>query len=512
MWIGVAVNHMKRRGDMKLIIADDEDYTREGLASDIQWKNLGIDEVMQARDGKEALRIAKWFKPDIILTDIRMPKMDGIQFATDVALVLPKTRIIFMSGYVEIDYLKSAIQLSVVDYIEKPIRLENIIEAVNRAGEEVRQEEAKQQLVVDNQQLQSQKLANMLICKDNTRAVIIKKSNEVAFPVSGNYNVMLLRDREKALSRERSIREIASWFEEKGFDCLCNHLEDEDYILLLAHPIGQEIDMTRTMNSFVSIYSQFVIGVGFPVRDIMTLYMSFSAAKRALNYAYFDIETQVFEIDEHILKPSALDPRIYNEFAQVYTETPYNLKPWFDGLVHQLVMTKHYRKEQVNHLLKSFIMTIMDDNRELYEKEELTMKMEYASSIYEMRDIFNYVVELYIGKLDSMSKYSKLINDTIQYMREHYQDTSLSISQVAEYMRLSPTHINVLFKQEMAITIKQYLSKLRMDRAKELLEKEHYNISEVAQLSGYTNANYFAKVFREEMAMTPIAYRKLKNR
>ena len=111
---------------MKILIADDEDYTREGLMEEIAWEEFGIDEIMQAVNGEEALKIVKWFRPDIVLSDIRMPKMDGIAFAEEMVRLIPGSKLIFMSGYMETDYLKSAIRLSVIDYIEKPVEVSGI--------------------------------------------------------------------------------------------------------------------------------------------------------------------------------------------------------------------------------------------------------------------------------------------------------------------------------------------------------------------------------------------------
>ena len=104
---------------MKLMIVDDEEYTREGIRDSFEWSELGIQEIMLARNGKEALTIAKWFFPDIILTDIKMPQKDGIEFTEEIVRLFPECRILFMSGYVEVEYFKSALKLDVIDYIEK---------------------------------------------------------------------------------------------------------------------------------------------------------------------------------------------------------------------------------------------------------------------------------------------------------------------------------------------------------------------------------------------------------
>ena len=110
---------------MKLLLVDDEPYTREGILSIIAFDKLGIDEVFSAEDGLSGLAMAKEYQPDIILTDVRMPHLDGISMSYQIREFLPGCCIIFMSGFAEKDYLKSAIKLSAINYIEKPFRPKN---------------------------------------------------------------------------------------------------------------------------------------------------------------------------------------------------------------------------------------------------------------------------------------------------------------------------------------------------------------------------------------------------
>lgn len=104
---------------MKVLMVDDEELTREGLRMSIPWESLGISQIFMAEDGEEGLRMALELKPDIILADVRMPRMDGITMAFEIRKTLRQCRFIFISGYCDKEYLKSAIQLSAVNYIEK---------------------------------------------------------------------------------------------------------------------------------------------------------------------------------------------------------------------------------------------------------------------------------------------------------------------------------------------------------------------------------------------------------
>lgn len=151
---------------MKVLIADDEDYTREGLIEAVDWEKFGIDEIMQAVNGAEAARIAQWFLPDIVISDIRMPQMDGLAFAEQLIQHNPDSRIIFISGYMEIEYLKSAIQLAAIDYIEKPIDLQALDRAIARAADEIRRIHQGKAAVAEHRELQQQKLFRLLTDKE----------------------------------------------------------------------------------------------------------------------------------------------------------------------------------------------------------------------------------------------------------------------------------------------------------------------------------------------------------
>ena len=503
---------------MRLLIVDDEDYTREGLVDEINWKEYGIDEIMQAGDGNAALKIAKWFLPDIVLTDIRMPKKDGIEFATDLLHINADSILIFMSGYLEIEYLKRAIDLSAVAFVEKPISVQKVTEAIEKAILAANKKKRHKKLSVDNVELQKQKLVNILICKDNSREMVHRICDESSFPQNSNYNCLIIWDKDSFESREANANIIYSWFKKYNITCLCNDKESNHYVVILSYNNKDKKILDNIYLSFVKSYPKYTIGIGVPVSDIMNIYTSYSSAEAALNYSFYDENKRLFEIDDHLMKQATLDPGIYNEFFSIYKNTPYLLGDWFDKLVQHFIETKYYHKAQVNNLMKSFVLTILKDHVDLYDSLEgiscsadLDVSFEYAKSIFDINKILKDVVAGLIRKIDSISKYSKIVNDVVDYISKHYQDPDLSIQEIADIMHLSTTHLNVLFKQEKQITLKQYLSNIRNTKAKLLLENEHYNITEVAELCGYANANYFAKVFKENNYLTPLEYRKQRN-
>ena len=119
----------------KLLLVDDETATRKGILNNINWQEIGIKEVRDAKNGVLALEIAKNFVPDILLTDIKMPKMNGIDLSHRVREINPDCSILIMSGYSEIDYLKSAIRLSALNFVDKPIDIKRLTEWIKKSVE-----------------------------------------------------------------------------------------------------------------------------------------------------------------------------------------------------------------------------------------------------------------------------------------------------------------------------------------------------------------------------------------
>ena len=118
---------------MKLLIVDDEKLTREGIISSIAWESLGVSEVYQADDGVRGLELAKEIEPDIVLSDVRMPRMDGIEMSSRLKELFPNINIVFMSGYSDKEYLKAAIRLKAISYVEKPIDPQEIEDAITES-------------------------------------------------------------------------------------------------------------------------------------------------------------------------------------------------------------------------------------------------------------------------------------------------------------------------------------------------------------------------------------------
>ena len=502
---------------MKILIADDEDYTREGLVEHIDWDKFGIKEVVQARNGNEAKNIAMWYQPDIVLTDIKMPKLDGISFANELEKINPLCMLIFMSGYMEIDYLKSAIKLSAVDFIEKPINLIDVENALEKAINSIQERRNLKVIKEDRKELLQQKVANILISKDFDYNMIKRMCSEINFPINRSYCCIILGDHNRSSNAEEVVNSFVDSYDQKKIQVIGNCIGDYRYSFIVAFVSKERYRINSILQIFLTKNIGYSVGIGIDTNNIRGIYNSYQTAQIAYNYSFYDEENRMFYIDEKVMEQKNLQPGLYGEFISLLKENPYNLKEWVDNIFNNLKKDRYYRKEQVQALIVSMIEAIIQENVEIanensYLKDSgnIELLIHKCGRLSEIREIIFDILTKLENKCEEQSQYSRLIKGVINYVGENYKEADLSVGQIADYFHFSSAYLSVLFKQEMKVPLKQYISNYRISKAKQLLEDEFNKVTEIAIMCGYANSNYFAKVFKEITGMTPIEYREEK--
>lgn len=514
---------------MKVLIADDEDYTREGLIDAVDWEKFGIDEIMQAVNGLEAARIAQWFCPDIVISDIRMPQMDGLTFAEQLIQHNPDSRIIFISGYMEIEYLKSAIQLAAIDYIEKPIDLQALDKAITRAADEIRRIHQGKAAVAEHRELQQQKLFRLLTDKEVDERTLDKLFQETgALVKNGCFQCVaaILRNipeggvehAENAGkdSVEHRMEQIKELVKDAGFGVIASyHAQKRQYEFVIAYSEKEEYRLMPLYQHFLDKIPGLCIGVGVEAKNWRNVHNSYKTADMAVNRAFYQEDSRLFVIDETITQKTFINSSIYGEFLQVMSESVFRLDQWCREFFEQLGSRKYYRREQVYTLLTSFLNALYQKYPYLYDvcpqirsEEDIAAYVMGLGTLAKIRELFFQIVDFMKEHQQEQSGYSRIVCGVQDYIEKHYQEESLSVAEIAEALHLSSAYLNVLFKQEMKMTLKQYLSCYRLEKAKRMLEQGYDKITEIAEKCGYASANYFAKVFKEATDVTPMEYRR----
>ena len=499
---------------MRILIADDEDYAREGLIESIPWEKYGIDEIMQAKDGREALTISGWFRPDIVLTDIRMPKLNGLEFAERLIRQCPDSKLLFMSGYMEIEYLKKAISLDAVEFVEKPIELDKEEQAVKKAVTFVREKELFEKKEGQWQKLERQRLLNMLKLKTKDKALIEKLCREVGFPEKAGYLTAVLWNKNEENAGELEPLAAEFW-KDTGIDYLLTMLDRGKYLFLGAFGAFQQSRIREKCREMAGLKEGLCLGIGFETDNLMAVAASSEIALLNAEQSFFKSERRIFEIEDGIPEMKKLNPGLYAEFDRILKEDAGEVTAWLHELAEKICGEGFYRQEDIVMLMSAFARLLIQEKNALLlsvegidTEEDAEQKIREASSMAEVMELFDRLLEAFGIHREQETQYSRLVRDTIAYIEQHCREAELSVTDIAADMHFSAAHLNVLFRKETGVTVKQYISDYRLNLSKKLLCNPHIKVSEIAERCGYSNANYFSKVFRASENMTPVEYRK----
>ena len=499
---------------MRLLIADDEDYAREGLIESIPWEKYGIDEIMQAKDGREALTISGWFRPDIVLTDIRMPKLNGLEFAERLIRQCPDSKLLFMSGYMEIEYLKKAISLDAVEFVEKPIELDKVEQAVKKAVTFVREKELFEKKEGQWQKLERQRLLNMLKLKTKDKALIEKLCREVGFPEKAGYLTAVLWNKNEENAGELEPLAAEFW-KDTGIDYLLTMLDRGKYLFLGAFGAFRQSRIREKCREMAGLKEGLCVGIGFETDNLMAVAASSEIALLNAEQSFFKSERRIFEIEDGIPEMKKLNPGLYAEFDRILKEDAVEVTAWLHELAEKICGEGFYRQEDIVMLMSAFARLLIQEKNALLlsvegidTEEDAEQKIREASSMAEVMELFDRLLEAFGIHREQETQYSRLVRDTIAYIEQHCREAELSVTDIAADMHFSAAHLNVLFRKETGVTVKQYISDYRLNLSKKLLCNPHIKVSEIAERCGYSNANYFSKVFRASENMTPVEYRK----
>ena len=521
---------------MRLMIVDDEKNTRNVLRHFIPWDTLEIEEILEAKDGREALAAARSFQPDLVLSDIRMPRMTGLEFAQEYRKENENCRFIFLSAYSDRDYLKQAIRLRAVRYVEKPIQIEEVKEAVAEALEEIHQT-----------RLQTGSHREMMLKKTVLDLALGRiREGEPApldhpffspglytyacayirtFPVDDtngpDYTTEELREAFRLLLSEyadltKKEPDDGDFFEER----LIAALKDPEHILCHARLDGgfSYRDFLRLL-SYVSghLRNRFprirrvLIGAGDSVASPKKLPGSYERARKARKRAFFSGGLSVY--DEDI--------RVYDFSSPLAKKSLQLLRQEEEG-----VTLSHLR--QLKKDLLPFEDTPEESLRRFYgqlflalsqraQSHNKTLFMEMSGAymsalaeaccLEEINSCMEDAVRFFFMSKTISSSPSGIAQKVTDYILRDFASEDLSISKIASGLYLSPNYLSLVFKQETEKTINQFITETRMEKAKELLKNEKLTLSAVSLRVGYHDANYFSKAFKRETGLTPKAFR-----
>ena len=500
---------------MKLLIVDDDRYAREGILSSLPLEALGIHNVMQTHDGKMALEIVRWFCPDIIITDICMPRMDGMAFAAAVRRLQPECLLIFITGFAEIGYLKQAIELSAVAFVEKPLQPDELLRAVQTAIWRHQERKNAHQRTESLLKLRRQQLAATMMRSQKDMGELRSLCKQVGFPLSGSYRCLAIRAGQSNPYEALDLLEEAA--AAHGFDCAAEIREERHIHLVLAGKRRHEQPLAALMDRLLRLSPDMRIAAGMPVDRLDQVHESRKAACLMLEGAFYAPEQRCFPYAPGVRGGGVMSVDVSAQFVRYLEESRDQLPAWLDALLGEIISARADRVEDVRLLMLSILRELYRRNPELYGKvygisqpHELEEYVFSVTCAQQYREMLRVLFDELNALEDASSRFAQVVRDAKSYIAQHIHEPELGLKEISAKVNFSAAYLNVVFRTETGMTLKQYLIDCRIREAKRLLRDPNVRIAEIAQRCGYSNPNYFAKAFKEAAGMTPGEYREKK--
>lgn len=542
---------------LKIFLAEDEVVVRETIKRMIPWEELGFELVGEAADGEMALPLLIRQQPDLLITDIKMPFMDGLTLARLAKKEIPGLKVVILSGYDDFNYAKQAIGIGVEDYLLKPITknalIERLSEIRSRYEHEKTQKEYYEKFQREMQAYEknsSRDFFEALVGGSMDMMEVYKRAEKLGLDIVAEaYNVLIFTmNCDENFSGQRD--EYSSW-EAESLELLENFFAGHSSAMLFRSNIfsygvllkGQRetieentracVDEIRKILSRQDGRREWFLAVGQSVERLSQIQKSYHTASRAFSQRYLYDENILYydemETMEHPggqaetednaylqkVDVNALNPAILQKFLSngLQEETENFVKDYFYAIGQEPMESLVFRNYVILNVRFSVISFIKGLGCDTNEMESADTEEVLAESGKNMESAIAYAKKMIsqaieIRDQNSGNKNRSILKTAVDFIDSHYMDEEISLNTVANVANVSSNHFSALFSQNMGQTFIEYLTSLRMNKAKELLRCTGMRSSEIAGEIGYKDAHYFSYLFKKTQGMTPSDYRK----
>ena len=520
----------------KVFLVEDEIVTREGIRDNVDWESAGFEFCGEAPDGEMALPLIEESKPDILITDIKMPFMDGLQLSKIVREQMPWVKIIFLSGHDEFEYAQSAVKLGATEYLLKPISSNDLLKSLQRIAALLDQERKERESYTElqkrdqrNQILLREKFLLRLVMGGISSAEAIEQSKQFGINIIAQYYLVLLLKVELSDDSDpfdyyeyQRVERVVS--DRVGSDPNVLYIKKdlEELVLLLIGNDPEQLQQDGTnLGNFIKMEVEkekicsLTIGMGVPQQRLGDIHHSFVEALAKVKSA----ETSSHSVDsdkgaEHIqllqLDRSSLENYLKFGTLQNYEEYYSTRLQAVSEASLQSDLIKNYLLVDVVLTITQFISNLGGKADQIIpEINDIESLLENVADINQMNKMLKKLVISALIFRDSKVNHerSKLIQEARLYINAHFSDPSLKMSQVAARFNISSGHFSTVFSQEIGETFRDYITNLRINRAKELLRSTDLKSSEIASQVGYNDPHYFSTVFKKNTGVPPQQFR-----
>lgn len=530
---------------LKVFLAEDEFIIREGIKNNIDWQAHGYEFCGEASDGELAFPLIQKTRPDILITDIKMPFVDGLALSRLVKKELPETEIIILSGYEEFDYAKEAIQIGVARYLLKPINGETLLQEIDSVAEiilgkqkekEIREKYQKE--MEENSLRDQMDLFQHLVTGDCSMEELLSVADKLDLKIMAPwYSIVLLKIQSMKHDYEEysgSIvvvdERIAKLAEPEHVLIFDRALEGRAFLFkadsedeLLAYQKEYLGDVKEVLSCYVNL--RYFGGIGTPVNRLREIPASFEDASHAFAHRYLVAESCILDsrllmqegaVEQEDFRISAvnleqIDRTKMQEFLRTgdLDEVVYFVDEFFGKLDGGAMKSRIFRQ----YITMDAYFSIVDFLKGLgLQKDEIEAPDQDSSILQDEKNAMEYIVRimdkaLVLRERKASSRYEDVVSEVIHYIENNYAQEELSLNLLASHVNFSPNHLSMIFSQQTGQTLIRYLTDYRMNRAKELLRCSSKKSSVISMEVGYKDPHYFSYLFKKTQGMTPTQYR-----
>lgn len=513
----------------------------EAMLSTIQWEEHGFERPAGCRDGREAIeKLKSGFAPDALITDICMPFVDGLELTRYINEHLPDTIVVVLTGYDDFKYAQKAIKLKVYDYVLKPITPNHIKELTDRLKEEL--DTRRLHNIEYSMKIIGSYFLNRLLTRRLSDSVIKEGCRAHRFTFNGRFHISAVLDVDipapstvdesnNAELMRHGLYNIAQELAESGPETIVFQGNDgttkliisaDDHESLYDRATGLARTISRRTREGLDITVS--AGIGKPVDSPGELYLSHSQAMTALSYRFFYGESSILrEADVDIKKTPEIDylscERRFE--AAVKTLDRQGAREAVKALMEQL-KSGHIALDRCVLYAQKLVMTLINltngiiggQELEALEKTWEQVNFYAVSTITQLEEMIEKICSEAFRRFE-LVKSDAAATQVIKaekYIREHFGDPGLSLNAITEHLAVSTSYFSAIFKSKTGSTFVEYLTRVRMEKAKQILAFTDRRTYEVAEDVGFSDPHYFSVAFKRVTRMTPREYREYSRR
>ena len=530
-----------------IILVDDEEEVRKSIIKKIEWQAAGFHVVGDAENGEDAMEKIEMLEPDVVLTDIRMPYMDGLQLAEKVRQRYPSMKVVIFSGYDDFEYAQRAIKLNVSEYILKPVNVEELTSILKRIKENLDLEiEEKRNLSRLREKYRKslpiirEQFFNELVHKNLKKDLAEQKLREYDIPILGARKWMLaaidveegdvveslsLHSEEELIpiSVMQIVREKLEGYcrfalfqsASEADMVVITALDEDNSITGLTDVLG---DICKETKRILKV--PVTIGIGHSCEDISGIPKAYQSAVDALGYKAIAGNGSTIYIND--MEPVGsgkleFDSLTEGELISAIKFGPEEkIESSVKNIMEKMKTAKvHFRQQQV------YMIGIFNSIIQMMQQYDLALEdimgeelesMVLFDKLKKIEEFGQWLLRI-AGKLNHLINQERdmttrqVIQEAKQYILDNYQNPDLSVEMICRHLHMSPAYFSTVFKKETGQAYIAYLTEVRLNKAVELLNKTDDKTYIIASKVGYQEQNYFSYVFKKKVGVSPTRYR-----